>query len=71
MTRLGLLALLLALWPLAAPAEAIQIDELALNCAGTWLEPGVVLTSTSCQGQRLFLDARLSGWPDPSRRAPA
>jgi hypothetical protein len=63
LTRLGVLALLLVLGSFAAPAEAIQIDELALNCAGTWLEPGVVLTSVSCQGQGIQLAARLSGWP--------
>jgi hypothetical protein len=44
LARLGLLAL----WPLAAPAEALQINDLRLNCAGVWLEPGVVLTSVSC-----------------------
>lgn len=63
-------ALLLALL-LAAPAEAVQITDLRLNCAGTWLEPGATVTNASCGGQGLWLDARVSGFPvavDPVMR---
>lgn len=60
-----LLLLALALLLLPLPAAAVQIDELALNCAGTFLGPGAVVDNVGCQGQGLYFIARLSGWPVP------
>ena len=60
---LGLLLFAFTLLLPSAPAAAIQLTDLALNCAGAWLEAGVVLTGPSCQGQGLFLGACLTEWP--------
>ena len=54
-----LLLLALALQMSARPAAAGQITDLALNCAGVWLELGVTVTNVICFGEGLFLDARV------------
>jgi len=47
---------------LAAPAEAVQITDLRLNCAGVDIFGGTV-HNVSCQGEGLFLDAVVRGFP--------
>ena len=54
--------LILALLLLAAPAEAVQITDLRLNCAGLDIFGGIV-HNVSCEGQGLFLDAVVTGFP--------
>jgi len=58
------LLLLLALLLLAAPADAVEITNLRLNCAGLDIFGGRV-HDVSCLGQGLFLDAVATGWPVP------
>jgi hypothetical protein len=51
---LGLLLLVFTLLLPIAPAAAVQITDVHLNCAGTRLAPGVTLTNTDCGGGGLW-----------------
>ena len=65
-----LLGPLLALL-LATPAHAVQITQVALNCAGDRLPAGVTVHTLTCMGQGLWLGATVGGFPvetDPTIR---
>jgi hypothetical protein len=59
------LALLGLLLGLAAPAGALTLHDVVLRCASVVLAPTPLVTNVTCEGQGLWLTARVSGFPVP------